>query len=358
MPKYDFLIVGQGLAGTLISWVLRKHYQKEVAHVDRGHDTAASTAAAGLMNPITGRRYVKSWRFDDLLPEALTIYRELEEELHVSLVNQRNIIRSLFNRREENDWLVRTGDPDYQKYMLDTPDLQQYAQYIRPTFRYGEVQHSAQVHIGRLITAFRQKLKEEGRILEEPFRYDGLSVGAQGVQYGTLKADAVIFAEGAQAADNPYFNYLPFGGAKGQAIWVRIPGIHFEKILKQRIFIVPWKDDIYWIGSTNANRFPHDQPTEEARQFLHDRLEDILTVPFEVLDHRSAIKPTVRDRRPFLGQHPTHNNLYIFNGLGTKGTSLGPYWARHLCAFILKNGILDKEVDINRFSSLLSNRDK
>lgn len=350
MAKYDFLVVGQGLAGTLISWILRKHYQKEVFHIDRGHESASSLAAAGLMNPITGRRYVKSWRFDDLLPAALTTYSELEEELGVPLINQRNIIRSLFNRREENDWLARSGDSEYQEYMRDRANLQQYADYIRPAFQYGEVQHSAQIHIGRLVSAFRQKLKEQGRIQEEAFNYDALSVTPEAVQYGSVSAKAVIFAEGAQAADNPFFNYLPFGGAKGQAIWVRIPDIHFAKILKQRIFIVPWRDDIYWIGSTNANRFTTDQPTGEAKQFLHERLADILTVPFEVIDHRAAIKPTVRDRRPFLGCHPKHANLYIFNGLGTKGTSLGPYWAKHLCAFILKSGILDEEVDINRFT--------
>lgn len=354
-PKYDFLIVGQGLAGTLVSWILRKHYRQEVMHVDRGHDTASSKAAAGLINPITGRRYVKSWRFDDLLPVALSTYAELESELGIELVNQRNIIRSLFNRREENDWLARTGEPAYQQYMLDEPDLENYRDYIRPAFRYGEVQHSAQVHIGRLIAAFREKLLVENRILEETFDYAALSVAPTGVRYRSLTAKAIIFAEGAQAAANPFFADLPFGGAKGQAIWVRIPDVHFSKILKQRIFIVPWQNDIYWIGSTNANRFPHDQPTEEARTFLQERLEDILTVPFKLMDHRSAIKPTVRDRRPFLGVHPRHKNIFIFNGLGTKGTSLGPYWAKHLCAFILKNGILDKEVDISRFARSTSN---
>lgn len=354
-PEYDFLIVGQGLAGTLVSWFLRKHHQQNVIHIDRGHATASSSAAAGLMNPITGRRYVKSWRFDDLLPVALSTYEDLEKELGVNLINRRNIIRSLFNRREENDWLARTGDPAYQQYMLDEPDLQNYRNYIRPAFRYGEVQHSAQVDIGRLISAFRQKLKQEDRILEEAFVYGELSVQPGAVGYKGITAKAVIFAEGAQAADNPFFGFLPFGGAKGQAIWVRIPGVHFAKILKQRIFIVPWRDDTYWIGSTNANRFPHDQPTEEARQFLHDRLADILTVPFQIIGHRAAIKPTVRDRRPFLGRHPQYANVYIFNGLGTKGTSLGPYWAKHLCAFILKNGILEKEVDISRFAALWSN---
>jgi len=347
--QYDALIVGQGLAGTLISWQLEKSGWT-VYHVDPGHEQASSNVAAGLMNPITGRRYVKSWRFDDLLPVARQTYRELENELGITLYNEYGIIRSLFNHREENDWLARTGDPAYQPYMLDEPRMATYADHIRPAYSYGEVRQSSQVYIGRLIKAFRNRLLVKKAIREEAFAYDLLEVSEHAVRYKDIGARKVVFAEGAAAAKNPYFAHLPFGGAKGQAIWVRIPGADFPKILKQRIFIVPWEDDVYWIGSTNANQFEHDGPTEEARSYLTERLSDILTLPFELIDHRSAIKPTVKDRRPFLGRHHEHDHLYIFNGLGTKGTSLGPYWAVHLRDFILKNSTLDKEVDIRRFS--------
>jgi len=347
--QYDTLIVGQGLAGTLISWELEKS-GGTAFHVDPGHERASSNVAAGLMNPITGRRYVKSWRFDDLLPVARRVYRELEKELGINLYNEYGIIRSLFNHREENDWLARTGDPAYQPYMLDEPRMSTYADHIRPAYSYGEVRQSAQVYIGRLIKAYRKRLSAKNAILEEAFDYQRLEVSEHSIRYGPVTARRVIFAEGAAAAKNPYFAHLPFGGAKGQAIWVRIPGAEFPKILKQRIFIVPWEKDVYWIGSTNSNHFDHDRPTEEARAYLTERLSDILTLPFELIEHRSAIKPTVKDRRPFLGAHPEHPHLYIFNGLGTKGTSLGPYWASHLRDFILKNSTLDKEVDIRRFS--------
>lgn len=347
---YDALIVGQGLAGTLISWKLEQS-GCTVYHVDPGHERASSNVAAGLMNPITGRRYVKSWRFDDLLPVARQTYRDLEKELGIPLYKEYGIIRGLFNHREENDWLARTGDSVYRPYMLDEPRMGTYADHIRPAYSYGEVRKSAQVHIGRLIKAYRDRLLAKNTILEEPFDYQQLTINERAVRYSTVVARKVVFAEGAAAAKNPFFAHLPFGGAKGQAIWVRIPGAYFPKILKQRIFIVPWEKDIYWIGSTNANHFDHDGPTGEARDYLTERLSDILTLPFELVDHRSAIKPTVKDRRPFLGCHHQYPHLLIFNGLGTKGTSLGPYWAAHLRDFILKNSTLDEEVDIRRFIS-------
>ena len=347
--NYDALFVGQGLAGTLITWMLQQK-GLHVYVVDPGHERASSTVAAGLMNPITGRRYVKSWRFDDLLPVAQQVYAAWEKELGIKIYYDYGIIRSLFNRREENDWIARTGDPNYSPYMLDQVDLSTYADHTIPPFSYGEVQGSAQVHIGRLIRAFRDRLREEGRISETAFVYQNLEITSETYQYENCQARRSIFAEGAAAAQNPYFADLPFGGAKGQALWVRIPGASFPKILKLRIFIVPWSDDIYWIGSTNANTYDHDLPTQEGRTYLQDRLADILKIPFEVLDHKAAIKPTVNDRRPFLGVHPKWQNMFIFNGLGTKGTSLGPYWAKHLRDFILKIGTLDSEVDISRFT--------
>jgi glycine/D-amino acid oxidase-like deaminating enzyme len=42
--------------------------------------------------------------------------------------------------------------------------------------------------------------------------------------------------------------------------------------------------------------------------------------------------------------HPQHKNLGIFNGLGSKGISLAPYWANHLVEHILEKKPLDSEV--------------
>ena len=67
------LIVGQGIAGTVLSYKLS---QRNISHkvLDNNHQSAATHAAAGLINPITGRNYVKSWMIDDLLPEACLLY--------------------------------------------------------------------------------------------------------------------------------------------------------------------------------------------------------------------------------------------------------------------------------------------
>jgi glycine oxidase len=144
---------------------------------------------------------------------------------------------------------------------------------------------------------------------------------------------------------------LPFQGDKGDALIVRIPGVHFDKIIKHKVFIVPLEEDRYWIGATYVRQFDTEAPTEAGRRELIRRLRATLKVPFEVVEHRAAVRPTVRDRRPFLGVHPQFPQLAIFNGLGTKGASLGPFFARRMVDFLTKNEQLEAAVNIERFRS-------
>lgn len=343
-----YLIVGQGLAGTLLShFLLKKGAQIKV--IDQFSENAASQVAAGVINPITGRRFVKSWRVDELIPFAQATYRELEKQLGISFYSPRHILRTLFNHREESDWLLRTDELPYQQYMAEEADLEAYAKHTELAYAYGETLKGAQVNVGTLVIAFRQMLKEQGGVQEEEFDYSQVTFLENGVQYKEETFDQIIFCEGYRATNNPFFNYLPFGGAKGEVLIVRIPNVQFEKLLKHRVFIVPLKDDLYWIGATYNWKFEDDQPTEEGGQFLEERLKDFLKVPFEIIEHKAAIRPTVKDRRPFLGQHPQYAGLAIFNGLGTKGASLGPFWAAQMAEFITLNIPLDKAVDIERF---------
>ncbi len=347
--RVDFIIVGQGVAGTLLAHFLQKAEQQVIVF-DEKHERAASKVAAGIINPITGRRYVKSWRVDELLPFAEQTYRELERELGVSFYQSIPIIRTLFNRQEEEAWLARSADPAYQDYILHKTELGAYARYTVSAFSYGEVGHTAQVDLAILTEAYRNRLLQNGVLRTKAFDCAQMEMTESKVRYQDIEAQKIIFCEGHQAKDNPFFSYLPFGGAKGEVLDVHIPEINFEKILKHRVFIVPRQNGLYWIGSTYGWNFEGDAPTEKGRDYLKSRLEDVLQVPFEIRGHRAAIRPTVKDRRPFLGLHPKHSQVGIFNGLGTKGASLGPFFARQMADFLVQQQKLDEAVDIRRFS--------
>ena len=350
MKEVDYIVVGQGLAGTLAAHFLLKADQKIIVF-DKDHQESATKVAAGLINPITGRRYVKSWKIDDLLPFAKSTYRELESEFKLPLLHNLPILRSFASVKEENDWLLRSEDLRYQNYLKEQSELGEYNGKIHPAYGYGEVLRGCQVSIGKLIQVYRQKLIDDNVLINQQFDYRDLHID-QPLKYLDWQPKGVIFCEGALAWKNPFFNYLPFHGDQGEALVVKIPNAHFSKALKQKVFIIPLEtEDLYWVGATYKKKTRASIPTEEGRSYLEQELNRLLKIPYEIVEHRAAVRPTVKDRRPFVGKHPEFKGLYLFNGLGTKGTSLGPYWADKLVEFLIKEETLDSEVDINRFAS-------
>jgi glycine/D-amino acid oxidase-like deaminating enzyme len=343
-----YLIVGHGIAGALLGHFLEEE-GATVCYIDAPKQTAATHVAAGIINPITGRRYVKSWRVEDLLPFAEETYLALEKQLGIRFYHQRPLIRTLFNRGEENNWFTRKLDPDYLNYFHEEVEMGNITEITVPAFSYMQVGQSAQADIGLLEKKLRQLRLASGRFFEQEFNYDELEISDKGIDYQNITADYIIFCEGWRSRFNPYFNYLPFGGNKGEMLLVRLPKAKLTRIFKHRVFIVPFTDDLYWVGSTSENKFEKEGPSEDGRRFLESRLAELLTTPYEIVDHQAAIKPTVRDRRPFLGNHPKYSNVQVFNGLGTKGASLGPYWAKHYSDHLQKGSALDQQVNISRF---------
>ncbi len=349
----DYIIVGQGLAGTLLAHFLEKKGKRSLI-VDPAEEGTASKVAAGIINPITGRRYVKSWRVDELIPFARATYQEIEAQLQLSFYHPRNIIRSLFNSKEENDWMLRTDDPAYSRYMLEEVELGGYEKNTNPAFSYGEVIHAAQVDLDLMTSGYRKIFSQKNQLLEERFDFSALQNQNPSIKYKDIEADKVVFCEGFGMKNNPFFNYLPLGGTKGEVLIIKIKGQpDFEKILKHRVFIVPLADDTYWIGATYDKQFGGSQPTDRGFSFLKQKLDDLLKLPYEIVTHKAAVRPTVKDRRPILGLHPHFKNLAIFNGLGTKGASLGPFWASHMADHLVQGTNLDEAININRFSEML-----
>lgn len=346
--KIDYIIVGQGLAGTLLSHFLLK---KGVSFIvlDDNDQGSSSRIAAGLINPITGRRFVKSWMIDELLPFAKQTYHEIEALLDIKLFHQHPIVRALFSPGEENDWLARSAIAPYKPYIQEPADATAFKDYVHPVFSYSEIRHSARVHLALLVNAYKNLLVQKQYWQEENFDYRALKTTENSVQYKGWSAKKIIFSEGAKVKENPFFNYLPFNCDKGEILLVRIPNVQFQKIYKHKVYLIPYGADTYWVGASTQWEYPDALPSETGKKELIEKLDKAISVPYTILDHKAAIRPTVRDRRPFIGQHPKLKNLYLLNGFGTKGTSLGPYWTKHFVDYLVDGTALSKEVDIVRY---------
>ncbi len=359
MKQIDFIIVGQGLAGSVLAYLLLKKGQKVVVidNYTEGGKKSSSQIAAGVINPITGMRFVKTWRIDDFLSAARSLYLEIEKDLNVKLWHERLIFRTLRNIEEENNWLLRNTFPDYLPYCGKTaPSVLAYNESnFKHFYALAKVKKGAQVNLPALVQHFRLYFEKNQMLITEQFDTKELSFSEGNAAYKNLKASKIIFCEGFKAMENPYFNYLPFNPDKGELLLVRIPNLDFNHIFKNKMAIVPLHDteggrkDLYWVGATNAWNFESDLPNTANKELIINELNKMLNTPFEVIKHLAAIRPTVKDRRPFLGLHPQYAHLGVFNGFGTKGASLVPFWAAHYIDFLINKTPLDKEVDILRF---------
>ena len=343
----DYLIIGQGVAGTLLTYFLLKANQK-VLVLDEHRPDTASCVAAGVINPITGRRLVKSWMIDELLPFAKSTYQKMEGELNISVWKDQKVIRVINNVRQKNDWDARSAYPENYLYFDDTNN-QELPDTLKTPFDYGILKGAAQVDLPLLVEKYRWVWSTEGILQNEKMEYDYLEIQSNGIQYKNIHAKKIVFCEGYQSNQNPWFNYVPIVSAKGEVLIIYSPLLKLKYLYKKQLMIVPLAEDHYWVGSNYEWDFENSQPTDEIKSSFLNILNQNIQVPFIVMDHKAAIRPTIKDRRPVLGYHFAHDNLAIFNGLGTKGASVGPFWAKKMTDFLLHCETLPKVVDVARF---------
>lgn len=340
--EYDFIIVGQGIAGTFLSYYLHKA-DKKILVYDKSVNNTATKIATGILNPITGRRLVRTWMIETILPYAVNAYKELEQLLNVSLITPKNIIdfhatpqmQQAFNERlpEETDYLKNVDDVDYWRGFFNF------------SFGIGETNNCWLIDLRLLLKTWRSYLQQHNLLIEEAFD------ASQVIDKNTT----VIFADGVAGVNNPYFHLLPYSRNKGEALLIEVQDLPREKIYKNGLIMVPWqKDNLWWIGSSYEWNFKDELPTEKFRVQKELQLKAFLKKPYKVLEHWVSVRPTNLERRPFVGMHPTHKNIGIFNGMGTKGCSLSPYFAHEFTNFLLNKSPINPLVDVNRFSRILS----
>lgn len=337
------LIVGQGIAGTVLCHVL-KSKGADVTIADGRLQGRSSEVAAGIINPVTGKRFVKSWRFDTLFPAAERIYGEIEASLGVRVLESKPILRLLQSPEEINDWSARCAHPDYLDYLGETNDAGPWRALLKPGFSYGVIHKAARVHFPEVLASYREKAVQEGFFWETTLDYQQVPA--------LLKSyDKVVFCEGFRAKENPFFPNLAWQLAKGEALLLRFESpeaLHISDMAKKTSLITPLGNGLFWAGGSYQWHYPDLLPSQGERDYILQRLKEMIDAPFEIVSHVAGVRPSVKDRRPFLGQSAILPEAYIFNGLGTKGAILAPYWANHMAEYLLEHKALDPEVNVAR----------
>ncbi len=348
---FDFIIVGQGLAGSLLSWFLIEK-NKKVLVIDEYNPSSASHVAAGVIMPITGKRFVKTWLADQIIPFAQNTYCHFESLFNQSFFYSTSIFKIFDSVKSQNDWSLRCATPQYKAYLQNEKVVYlNNAKVVNP-FGGFEVEGGARLHTANFLQHYRQYLLSKNLLIPENFSFHHLNTHNSTVTYKEHRASKIIFCEGAQAVENPYFKQLPFQLAKGECLIVQIENLDCSRILNGEVLVLPLQTKgHYYIGATHHWNFNNHLPTQAGKQELLTGLSAVTSLPVRVVEHQSAIRPTVKDRRPYIGFHPICKQVGIFNGLGTKGISLAPYFAHHFAQYLCDGAPLNSEVSIERFLS-------
>ena len=348
--QVNYLIIGQGLAGTLLAKELLAMNESFLI-IDAFKENTSSKVAAGMYNPISGKRMVKSWNADELLRETIEAYSSLEKMLDCKLLFQQNIYQLFGSVKEQNDLSSRMDHEDFSKHVNLFPSKESNLNNVFGAF---EIKETGWVYTLLLIEKMRALLIEKSNLIDEKFDYNLLTNQEGNWHYKNIIAKHIIFCEGYENIHNPFFNYLPFVLCKGEVFNIKCNYLAKNKIIKKGIYLVHLHDNIYKVGATYEWNDLTENTSEQGKSFLIEKLDDILNCEYEILNHEANIRPTTKDRKAIVGEHYEYNNMFILNGLGTKGVMHAPYLAKQLLAHITLGNEIEKEINIKRFHKLVN----
>ena len=344
--QVDYIIVGIGLAGISFCEQLKAN-NKTFVVFDNGSQQS-SIVASGLYNPVVLKRFTSVWKSKEQLEIALPLYESIEKKLSIKLDYKIPVYRKFASLEEQNDWFSASDKPKLSEY-ISTKIIKNISPYIYASFGFGEVLQSGRIDVKTLVEAYKAYLLKDNLLIEDAFSYNDLKEEIDFIQYKNIIAKHVVFTEGFGMVKNPFFKHLPLAATKGESLIIRATDLKIDYVLKSGVFIIPLEDDLYIVGATYEREDKTNVTTKKAKEELLTKLNKLISCEYEITNQVAGIRPTVKDRRPLVGQHKIYKNMYVLNGLGTRGVMIGPYVAKQLYNFIENSIPLEKDIDINRF---------
>ncbi|MDF9797709.1 glycine oxidase [Catalinimonas alkaloidigena] len=352
--KFDFFLVGQGIAGTTLAWhFFEKGIKFKIFNLSKKE--SSSMVAAGLYNPVTGRKMVKTWNADQLFPYLEYFYKKIENMTGQKFFHPKPIYRPFFTIEEQNDWLAKADNKAFAPYVEKVATSSLFPGVLNDPWGGILLKSAGYLDVPKYLEASRSffmnhKLYQETSIDFSKLKLKKVNAGEGNIEIGQQKASKLILCDGPDASSNLYFEWLPFQLVKGEILYIK-PEKEQQVVYNRGIFILPVGRECK-VGSTYEHHDISYETTEKARTYLEEKIRKLCKFRYEVVSQKAGIRPATQDRKPFIGIHPEHKPLGIFNGLGTKGVSLAPYYAKQFTSYLLKEESLDEEVDIKRFYHL------
>ena len=345
--NYDVLIIGHGLAGATLASALEQLGKKALI-VEQPLPGAASQVASGMWNPLTFRLLLKSWRVDELLPVALDFYAAESVRLGVPMLQNLEILRIFPDEAADVRWQERLQETPFEAY-LSSKTPANLPKNIDIKQKQGLVKQAGWLNLPVYLQNDKALRLANGSLLEQPFALSEVHFSDHELRWNNISAQQLVLCRGQFERHDTWFNWLPLKPAQGDILTLHIPDIKLQHIYNAGFFILPLGNDQYRLGATYEWEQLAAGPTAAGKAELLAKFEAVYKGPYEVIDHQGGIRPTVADRRPLLGFHPAQARLAIFNGLGTKGVMIAPYFAQQMAKRLCGIGAIEDEVNIKRF---------
>ena len=347
--EIDLLIVGQGLAGSAVAMRAFSRGYK-ILVFDNPRQNRSSFIAAGLFNPFTGRKLVKTWLADEIFPGLFKYYQEAEVLTKRRFFHPLPVYRPFASIEEQNEWMGKSEDSFYRNYISNLSVTPVFNDKVNDPFGGITLKQTGYLDTQVYLEAVRDYLTDREVFQLRSFQSERLEPGDGFVGYENVKAKKVIFCQGVQNATNPWFKSIPVIPLKGESLTVQSDW-RKDVILNRGVYMVPGTRADEWRVGATYNRNDH-QPeiTSWAKKELIHKLEDLIRMPYAITGQQWGVRPTTLDRKPIIGEHPKHNSMIIFNGFGTKGVSLAPYFSEVLFRWVENKGTINEEADVTRFN--------
>jgi glycine oxidase len=347
----DYIIVGQGLAGSALALHLAWR-GKRMMVFDVPQENRSSLVAAGMFNPFASKGLIKTWMATDVFQYLHEFYPKVETLLKSKFFFQQLIYRPFLNIEEQNTWIAQTNDAAIQSFVEATHVKPAYPNHVYDPLGGIVARKGGYLDTTTFLDAVRSWLVSIGSFRSEHFDANQIIDSDSGVVYKDLRASKVIFCTGVPLHDA--MNWLPVIKLKGETLTVAME--HAPELIYNRgVYAVATQTPgEFKVGSTYQLKNIVHGISLAGRQELEMKFQQLFKSSYTVLNHDWGLRPTTVDRKPVLGIWPGLKNRVIFNGLGTKGVSLAPYFGSVLADWLDGNRELLPEINITRFKALYS----
>lgn len=346
--EVEYLIVGQGIAGSCFALKLLRENKTFVLIDDNRQN--ASRVAVGIYNPVVLKRFSLIWNAEEQMNLLDSYFLGFGKLTSKNYLQEIPIFRILHDENEIHAWKKKAKNPNLAPFLNPKIFQDVPADFVMP-YGYAEVYRTGRIELQPCLDDFRNFLIENDAILQERFDFEQLQIRESGVQYRNIYSNKIVFCDGFGIKANPFFKDLPIIGVKGEVLKIKTKNTIPTGIWKAKCFLFPIEGNYAYTASTYDRDNLSPEPTEKGKQEIVQQLREYYAGDFEIVEHTAGIRPTVIDRRPILGNHHLHQNLYILNGMGTRGTLLAPQMSEFLYDFIEFGKELSPEINIRRFDA-------